>query len=243
MRLLSATLLLSVAALSAPAVAADLGIYPQIPPSSDHFSWTGFYAGVYAGYGASSIDGTVIENPISDGADGRTDILQIYADQSAPFAISLSDSGTLLGVLAGYNHQVDNIVGGLEVDLSFSDLDHLVEDEFYGFTEDKLQFMGSVRGRVGIAVDRMLPYVTGGLAFGQVEATYTEDEPDSPIYTATSNHFGWTLGAGIDYAVTDNLFVRGEVRYTDFLNAYNANWESDINPKLTEVRVGINLKQ
>jgi outer membrane immunogenic protein len=71
-----------------------------------------------------------------------------------------------------------------------------------------------VRGRAGVAFDRFLPYVTGGVAFGGFRMTEFDDGDFDSAGRATLT--GWTAGVGAEYALTNNWTVRGEYRYTDF---------------------------
>ncbi|PRX08713.1 UNVERIFIED_ORG: outer membrane immunogenic protein [Martelella mediterranea] len=114
--------------------------------------------------------------------------------------------GAKLGGFAGYNYQFDNnIVVGVEGELD------------YGWNEETIapgvkagsDWEGSVRGRLGYAFDNALLYATGGwaLANGYVESDGLDQD---------QTFSGWTVGAGLDYAFTENLFGGLEYRYTDF---------------------------
>lgn len=93
---------------------------------------------------------------------------------------------------------------------------------------DSLKQFGTLRARVGYAVDRFLPYVTGGVAYGKfghslgcdaarVSATRGCQNRVSAFDTSdTSSDWGWTIGAGIDYAVTNNLVLKAQYLYADF---------------------------
>ena len=59
----------------------------------------------------------------------------------------------------------------------------------------KLPWFGTVRGRLGYAYDRFLPYVTGGLAYGNIEAN-----PSFGFTSASTTNAGWTIGAGVEFA-------------------------------------------
>ena len=74
---------------------------------------------------------------------------------------------------------------------------------------------GSIRGRVGVAFDRLLIYGTGGAAFGGFNNNYVNTLNG---LTDSFNHtrVGWTAGGGVEYALTNNWSVRAEYRHTDF---------------------------
>lgn len=82
---------------------------------------------------------------------------------------------------------------------------------------------GSIRGKVGIAWDRVLIYGTGGVAFGgfntNLSLANSGAVTGAPFFAngnVSSTRVGWTVGGGIQYAVTNNWWIFGEYRYTDF---------------------------
>lgn len=189
-------LILSAAALAlvgGSAVAADLPAYepaPVVAPVVSAFSWTGFYAGVQTGYAWGD------------------------AEVAGPFVGDDYDvDGWLLGGFAGFNFEISSFVAGIEADLEWVNADG---DNAVG-SETELNWQGSLRGRLGVALDRVLLYGTGGLAIADVDATFAAD-PAGPVagVSTSGTELGWTVGAGVDFAVTDQIFVRGEYRYTDF---------------------------
>lgn len=182
--------------------AADLPARVQPAPPVAHappFSWTGFYLGGELGW-------------------IRTD--PVYTTGAVvlgtPFLVSAATGkdGLSYGILAGYNYQTGNLVLG-------------VEGDFQGWTVGKIRYTsitgdfltahskwgGSVRGRVGYAADRALFYVSGGAAFVSSETSI----PTTGISIGGGDtRVGWTLGAGIDYAFTNNWFTGVEYRYSQF---------------------------
>ncbi|MGG6897623.1 outer membrane protein [Rhizobium sp. BR 315] len=112
------------------------------------------------------------------------------------------DDGTA-GVHAGYNFQSGNIVYGIENDFNYS---------FKDKKETNLEWDASGRARVGYALDRTLFFATAGVAAagGKVDVPAVGKKDDILI--------GWTAGSGIEHAVTGNVIVRGEYRYSDFGN-------------------------
>jgi len=208
-----ATAALAVAAGSA--LAADLP--RRSPPPAfiappPLFTWTGVYIGGQIGYAFgnsySNIPGT-------------------------GFAQSSSPEGVIGGAHVGYNYQINQFVVGLEGDvdgLNFSNSNTL--GNFYttgGFYEStRIPVEGSIRGRVGYAWDRVLFFATGGAAFADIQHQYavsnlqgvlqavtlvTTYDPNNPY---SSTRVGWTVGGGVEYALSNNWSVRGEYRYTDF---------------------------
>lgn len=179
-------LLIALCAVS-PAYAADL-VEPAPVPAEQvvtTFDWTGGYVGIHKG-------GSWLNGRFS--ADGE--------DASENF------NGFTIGKFAGYNFSFDNIVVGVEGDITYNWNDNRYH-AFGTHGDVGTNLGGSLRGRLGYAVDRTLVYATGGWAV-------TRGFIDTPTGDEDRNFNGWTLGAGVDWAVTDNIFVRGEYRYTDY---------------------------
>ncbi|MFC4623871.1 outer membrane protein [Daeguia caeni] len=182
------------------ALAADAISYEEPVPaiSGPIFTWTGGYVGGQVGYGW-----------------GRSKI----GSDDATFKVD--PDGFLMGIYGGYNYDLGNsIVVGVDADLTHNWMkksEHFSNQSLSADVESKLRWSGAARARVGVAVDRMLPYVAGGLALGNVKSSATIVKgSDTVIATKSDTQTGWTLGAGIDYAATDNIIVRGEYRYTDY---------------------------
>ena len=192
------------------AYAAD-AVYEEapVPVEVAGFTWSGFYAGVHGGYSWSDAD---------------------FESQSGiPVPVSLISEGDLDGFLvglhAGVNHQFDsNIVLGIELDLDYRDGDDNAAITFSGVPapgitlETEMNWAASARLRAGYAMDRWLPYVTGGFAIADYDANLGGPGfPPQPFGTSFSDtSVGFTVGGGAEYAFTDNLIFRAEYRYTNF---------------------------
>jgi outer membrane immunogenic protein len=160
------------------------------------FTWTGFYVGVNAGYGFGNIKTQGFANPYGD------------------------PDGFVGGGQVGYNQQVGQFVFGLEGDIQYADLKAGASTIGAGLASNaKIDFFGTVRGRVGVAFDRVLVYATGGYAYANSEVEVTPlgaaalGIPGS--FSIGNSHNGWTLGGGVEYAINNNLTVRGEYLYVD----------------------------
>jgi outer membrane immunogenic protein len=174
--------------LATSALAADL---PRaMPPTRapifvPGYSWTGFYVGINGG-----------------GAWGRSDWSGFASDNDV--------SGGLVGVTAGYNWQSGQWVFGLEGDIDWSNIKgNFTNAACPTGCETKNSWLGTARGRLGYAFDRVMPYVTGGAAFGDVRAT------QAGIGSTTETNVGWTVGAGIEAAVIANWTAKLEYLYVD----------------------------
>ena len=180
--------------------AADAIVYEEPAPvvAAPVFSWTGGYLGGQVGYGWGK---------------------SRFSNEIAAFDVK--PDGFLGGLYAGYNFDLGNsVVLGVDGDITYNNLKDSYSDTIDGIDqgiESKLRWSGAVRARAGYAVDRFLPYIAGGVAFGSVKNTFSLGDEDGSLSGSKSKTLtGWTAGAGVDYAATDNVIVRLEYRYTDY---------------------------
>ena len=133
-----------------------------------------------------------------------------------PFVVSAATGkdGMSYGVLAGYNYQVGNVVLGIEGDFEGWTVGKIRYTAITGdFLTAHSKWGGSVRGRLGYAADRVLVYISGGAAFVSTETSI----PTTGISIGGDDtRVGWTVGAGLDYAFTNNWFTGFEYRYSQF---------------------------
>jgi outer membrane immunogenic protein len=173
------------------AFAADLSVTPlyKAPPvvAPTAYNWSGFYVGANGGgaWGTSNWDSTGAFNL----------------------------SGGVIGGTAGVNWQLGHAVLGLEGDVDWSNLKGSTTSALCpaGCTTSN-DWLATVRGRAGYAFDRFLPYVTGGLAVGDVKAS-------TPAFAgATQTNAGWTAGGGVELALTNNWTAKAEYLHVDLGN-------------------------
>ncbi len=140
---------LALLATSFSAEAADIPrpVYKGVRSVIAYYNWTGFYAGINAGYGWGTSDWSL--GPLAT-------------------AVSNSPKGFLVGGTLGYNYQTGSFVWGLEGDIAWSDVNGSVNCGLGLTCETANRWFGTARGRLGYAFDRFMPYVTGGAAFGEV---------------------------------------------------------------------------
>jgi outer membrane immunogenic protein len=193
---------ISAVALGSVALAADLpsekGPPVYAPPPPPAFSWTGFYIGGQVGYGWGTV------------SSSSTDARGVTAAN-----VSANPSGILGGGHVGYNYQISQFVFGLEADANGSSEGASVLNPNTGFTGfGSKEFDASIRGRLGIAFDRILVYATGGGEYGDFRLGNTSPAGATEVHYP--DHFGWTVGGGIEYAIDNNWSVRAEYRYTDY---------------------------
>lgn len=253
------TLAITTAILATPALAADAIVYNETAPAvANTFSWTGGYIGVNAGYGWGK-QPTILDwygdengNP-DDGGNPPS-----FANISSVSSLEIFDSyhydqnlsGFIGGIQAGYNWQFDKIVAGIETDIQGTSLKKstILSDQDDAKLETRINWLGTTRVRLGyLPTERLLAYITGGLAYGGVKASLTDY---SGFNTSTSKtKAGYALGAGLEYAFADNWTVKGEYLYANLgkisHQVYNDVYSEDIAThkfRMHTVRVGLNYK-
>ena len=160
--------------------------YQPGPAYNPIYTWTGFYVGINGGggWGRSQWDGL-----------NTFDV-----------------SGGLIGGTVGYNWQFGQVVVGAEGDIDWSGIKGTTTVLCPGGCETRNKWLATVRGRLGLAFDRFLPYFTGGLALGDINATL-------PLLPGGSiSNAGWTVGAGVEVGVVSNVSLKAEYLYVDLGN-------------------------
>jgi outer membrane immunogenic protein len=200
------------------AAAADLSLAPlyKAPPSqyAPAYDWSGFYLGLNGGggWGHSRWGGS---------------------------ATRMSLSGGQVGGTAGYNWQIGSAVVGLEGDIDWSGLKGSGTSAGCpaGCTTSN-SWLSTVRGRLGYSFDRVMPYITGGLAVGDIGAA----TPGLP--GGSNTNAGWTVGGGLEFALPGNWSAKAEYLHVD-LGSFNCGTGCGVptdNVSLHEdvVRAGVN---
>lgn len=182
------------------------------------YNWTGFYLGVNGGY-----------------AWGRSH-WDSFGGGSHP-------QGGMVGGTAGYNWQAMGSpwVFGLEGDIDWTNIKSTFTNINCPFgCETKNTWLGTVRGRVGYAWDRVMPYVTGGLAVGDVQA--------SPVGFGSVNEtkLGWAVGGGVEAALAGNWTAKVEYLHVDLghinCGVLVCGLPSRVGFQADEVRGGVNYR-
>lgn len=188
---------------------------PRAAIYSPIYNWTGFYLGINGGggWGRSQWDGV-----------GRFDV-----------------SGGLIGGTIGYNWQFGQAVVGIEGDIGWSGISGSTTVLCPAGCETRNHWLATARGRVGYSFDRFLPYLTAGLAFGDINAT-TPGFPGGSITTA-----GWTVGGGLEFGLLPNVSVKAEYLYVDLSN-FNCGFNcglaanGDVSFYANVFRAGLNVR-
>jgi outer membrane immunogenic protein len=220
--------------LSTVAQAADLPrrMAPTAPQPifSPVYNWSGFYAGVQVGY-----------------AWGDDKTVEFGTLTGVPTGLSLgySPDGIVGGVHAGANYQMGMFVLGVEGDIEASGISGGTRNLLLRGNDFDVAWQGSIRARAGVAFDRVLVYATGGVAYADMEHTYVNG---LIAEKASGGEWGYTVGAGVEYAFTQNLTARVEYRYTAFDKVTNASVVSfpgfsyTQEPEFQTVRGGLSYK-
>jgi outer membrane immunogenic protein len=166
---------------------------------------------------------------------------------TAPEPFSSSKTAGIYGGYLGCNWQNRAFVYGIEGDFSGiggSSTSQLgLFDSDYGFST-KAQWFSSVRGRAGLAVDNVMVYLTGGVAFANFKTTAFD--ASGAFDSVTNTRTGWTVGAGVDYMFTPNWIGRLEFLYADLGNNGTSfattGYGSNLSHELMIGRVGLAYK-
>jgi outer membrane immunogenic protein len=183
---------------SAPRPVAPTAYVPARAPT---YNWSGFYLGLNGGYGfaTASVTGT-------------------FSGGSATASENLS--GFIGGGQVGFNYQVGMGVFGVEADIDGSSQSKTTTGGIISAT-DKISYIGTVRGRIGAAFDRVLLYATGGGGYGEFTSTITA--AGFGTFSGSKSHALWTVGAGLEVGITSNISARIEYLYADTGNLNLAN--------------------
>ncbi len=162
------------------------------------YTWSGFYFG-------GSVGHNYLNSKLS-ATDG------INVDDNR-----IASDGAAFGLDLGYNYQIGALVLGAETDITLTT--NRKTNDTIGFSE-RMTSIGTVRARLGYAVDRTLFYVTGGLAYGQAKATDNGTDPivgiNNGAFETKKTRFGYALGGGVEYAMTNNITLKAESIYVNF---------------------------
>jgi outer membrane immunogenic protein len=174
-------------------------IEPQFYATDPAFSWTGYYAGGYLG-----------------GAHGVWTV-DFYRNNNHGHAEQGAD-GVAFGAFGGYNYQFsNNVVIGVEADIGYTNAKNTNEIFDNDDSLQKYGAIGSVRGRLGYAFNRLLLYSTAGFSFANITNNIQKGQ-NAGEQVVWENQFrsGWALGGGVEYAFTNRVVWRIEYLYNNF---------------------------
>ena len=199
------------------ASAGDFG-QPHLTRTTLAYDWSGLHVGITGG-------------GVLDGHDASFAFVNIDpADQvGLPHSAALTSNGGLVGGEIGYDVQTGGWVVGVEGDFSWTNFGDSAttvipsdpnRPQITFATNYQMNWISTVRGRIGIPFDHLLIYGTGGLAFADVSMNQTVTVgTDGQLAGSTDKtKTGWTLGGGAEYALCDNITLKGEALWLDLGN-------------------------
>jgi opacity protein-like surface antigen len=202
--------------------------------------WSGIYIGMNAGYAANDV------NTYTTTVGNASGILS-YSSTTEPVvgggAAVNYFAGPVVGGQVGYNHEFKNhIVAGAESDMDWADVNnnHITNTNSWAYTITPsvsqissnsnrigLDWLGTTRARIGYAFGNFMPYMTGGVAYGQLSSNgvgvnsfgyggtgFAARFNSSGAQSYSAVKIGWALGAGTEYKVTENISMKAEYLYT-----------------------------
>jgi outer membrane immunogenic protein len=195
--------------------AADMQLKAPRTTAAPVWSWTGLYGGIHGGYGW----GTSVFRTRQDlGAFGGA-----FAPASSSFEQDI-DGGAFGGHI-GFNQQYGSYVVGLEASLTRVNIGSVVQNVFPPIAGETVTYstdidwLAAITPRLGFAAGNSLLYVKGGLAAGRAESKLSTTRafggPAPRTFREKTDHIGWTIGAGIEYALTPNWILGVEYNYID----------------------------
>lgn len=187
--------LVAVAVVAPTVQAADLGGRPKsYKDDADYgpprYLWTGLYTGLHAGYGFGTTD---------------------FTDTTGLTSGRFDTDGFLGGATLGYNFQSGQIVWGLETDISYADVSAATGQGACapGTCSTQMDWLWTLRGRVGLDINGWMPYFTGGLAVADASARVSGLTSNSDTLT------GWTIGGGLEVKLDRNWSFKTEYLFVD----------------------------
>jgi len=188
--------------IASPALAADAVEYEQAPVAASvgAYDWSGAYVGAHVGYG--------------------------WGDSTWEFTggdfSPMDPDGWSAGLFAGMNFSGGNrLIYGVDANIDYSNMSggsvyfNAAGVPFAATdrAEAQVNWTGAIRGRIGIATGKLLPFVSGGLAVADVD--FNRLTPGTPR-SNSETMAGWTAGAGVDFALGNMSLLRFEYRYNDY---------------------------
>lgn len=186
--------------------------------SANEATWDGPYIGLHAGYNSMKPD-------LVDGTDPR-------------WSINSQMKGVSGGVLAGYNIQSSGVVLGLEADFGLTSTDADANpNEYADFTAFKAKWNSHLRARVGVPVGKTLIFAAGGLAVTRLKVDDIDEGWGEASHTVT----GFTIGGGVEHAVSDRLSVRAEYLFDNYAKKAGIidGYPYTVEPKAHTVRAAV----
>ncbi|MDP3560574.1 MAG: outer membrane beta-barrel protein [Legionellaceae bacterium] len=229
-------------------------LWKDSPAPLTPFNWQGIYLGANVGYG-------MYPNNVSIYPNSAT---AIGLAESTPTLLNVQSSGFLGGGQLGYNWQINRLILGIESDLDYAHVSgansvlQANPQPLVTTISKNIGWLATIRGRIGkLASDSMLAYVTAGPAFGRTQLAFDQRVVEVSCASgacATGNQHqtntGWTVGGGIEYAVTKRATYKAEYLYANLgnntlntnLNSLGSNYIAKSSFNSNIIRLGVNYK-
>jgi len=198
-------------------------IYSEAAPSPASFTWTGFHLGAFGSYTRDHVE------PDLTLGGAFNQIAPIKSGLESRGSEDFDSNGGGLGGLIGFDYQLGRWVIGLEGAGEYlwsrgsSDTGAFVlgtgVPPLEVRTSFKTHYLFTVAPRIGYAWGRFLPYVTGGLAVGDLDFSQSVKDLVAPAAhlggSTSETNVGWMVGGGVQYALTDHWSARAQYQYVD----------------------------
>jgi outer membrane immunogenic protein len=152
--------------------------------------------------------------------------------------LRLESEGFLGGAQGGWNYQTGRFVLGAELDFSFADINSN-NSNVTGNVSSSTPWLATATTRLGYTWDRFLVYGKVGAAFAQFDYNVNN-------LTASETLVGFTVGTGLEWAVSGNWSAKAEYNYLDFgrsaVNFDNSNVSLDIDQRISVIKAGVNYR-
>ena len=220
--------------------------------SAEASPWSGVYGGVHAGWNHAEFDH---DFRVPDG------VFKVVAPGS-PVA-DFGDGAWLFGAQLGAQRQIGNLVFGVEADISWTNVNAsqsvtLLHADVESVSVDgnlltldhtaNVNWLGTLRARVGYPIERFMPYITGGLAVADVDHSVGERwvvDGGSDVLGVRGSlpddvQLGWTIGGGVDVQLGSGYTLGVEYLYVDLGNStVRANFDDEVSEFTARTRMDI----
>lgn len=219
-------------------------VVPMPPPCP---TWAGFYVGGFGGLKFAAVD---VDLDLDDFAQGPVDAASVE-DHGEP---DLSTAGFELGGIVGYNFQFNHLIVGFEATGGYlwlrdsEDTELFVGaetgDDYHVGTSFKTHYLFTFAPRIGYAFCRWMPYITGGLAVGDIDFDQKITRNEVERHFVEGGHTddaqaGWMVGGGVEFAITNHWKARLQYQYIDLGDAgfNHDSTEVDFSPGDSEIEL------
>jgi len=197
----------------------------EVAPAPECYDWSGFYIGAFGGYKHGSVDTDLDATGSWDLFPLDRDVVEVHS------ADNLDANGAEIGGLLGFNFQRGCWVFGIEGAGGYVFLRDSFDSETFplpALTDKSIQqafrtnWLATVGGRLGCSIENWLPYITGGVAFGNVDYESrlhnVFGSPTGPYISGDredDTNVGWFVGGGMQYALGRHWALRAQYEFID----------------------------